>query len=155
MLLLNFSWPGRSLWSLFECILCHQWDLCMKGWGKCLLWCIWKVREMDYSSSSHVNHVINWELPAHYIYISYTIEKTGINVRIKMEVYVTDNFSNSSIAKESTCHAGYPSSIPGLGKSTGEGNGYPHQYCGLENSMDYIVHSVSKSQTRLSDLHFM
>ena len=45
-------------------------------------------------------------------------------------------------------------SIPGLGKSPGEGKGYPLQYFGLENSMDYIVHGVAKSWTRLSDFHF-
>ena len=42
--------------------------------------------------------------------------------------------------------------IPGLGRSPGEGKGYPLQYSGLENSMDYIVNGVTKSQTRLSDL---
>ena len=45
-------------------------------------------------------------------------------------------------------------SIPGLGGSHGEGKGYPLQYSGLENSMDYIVHRVTKSQTRLSDFTF-
>ena len=64
-----------------------------------------------------------------------------------MQVYITDNFPDSSVGKESTCHAGDPSSIPGLERSTGGGNGYPHQYSGLENSMDCIVHWVSKSQT--------
>ena len=38
-------------------------------------------------------------------------------------------------------------SIRGLGRSPGEGNSYPLQYSGLENSMDYIVHGVTKSQT--------
>ena len=46
-------------------------------------------------------------------------------------------------------------SIPGLGRSLGEGKGYPLQYSGLENSRDCIVHRVAKSQTELSDsLHF-
>ena len=45
-------------------------------------------------------------------------------------------------------------SIPGLGRSAGEGNGYPLQYYGLENSMDCIVHGVAKSQTWLSNFHF-
>ena len=44
--------------------------------------------------------------------------------------------------------------IPGLGRSPGEGKGYPLQYSGLENSLDYIVHGVAKSQTRLSNFHF-
>ena len=37
--------------------------------------------------------------------------------------------------------------IAGLGRSPGEGNGYPRQYSGLEKSMDYIVHGVAKSRT--------
>ena len=45
--------------------------------------------------------------------------------------------------------------IPGLGRSPGEMKGSPLQYSGLENSMDYIVHGVAKSQTRLSDFHFL
>ena len=44
--------------------------------------------------------------------------------------------------------------IPGLGRYPGEGNGYPLQYSGLENSMDCIVLGVAKSQTGLSDFHF-
>ena len=40
---------------------------------------------------------------------------------------------------------------PGLGRSPGEGKGYPLQYSGLENSMDSIVHGVAKSRTRLSN----
>ena len=56
-------------------------------------------------------------------------------------------FSGSSAAKESTCNSGDPGSIPRLGRSPGEGNSYPSQYCGLENSMDCIVHGVAKSQT--------
>ena len=46
-------------------------------------------------------------------------------------------------------------SIPGLGKCPGEGNGYPLQYSGLENSMDCIVYGVTKSQTQLNDFHFL
>ena len=45
-------------------------------------------------------------------------------------------------------------SIPGLGRSPGEGKGYPLQYSGLENSIDCIVHGVAKSRTRLSSFHF-
>ena len=45
-------------------------------------------------------------------------------------------------------------STPGLDRSPGEGKGYLLQYSGLENSTDYIVHGVAKSQTPLSDFHF-
>ena len=41
-----------------------------------------------------------------------------------------------------------------LGRSPGEGKGYPLQYSGLENSSDYIVCGVAKSWTQLSDFHF-
>ena len=52
-----------------------------------------------------------------------------------------------SAGKESACSAGDLGSIPGLGRSPGEGKGYPLQYSGLENSMDYIVQGVAKSRT--------
>ena len=63
-------------------------------------------------------------------------------------------FPPGSAGKESACHAGDLGSIPGLGRSPEEGKGYPLQYSALENSMDYIVHGVAKSPTRLSDFHF-
>ena len=50
-----------------------------------------------------------------------------------------------SAGKESACKAGDLGLIPGLGRSPGEGKGYPLQYSSLENSMDCIVHGVSKS----------
>ena len=64
-------------------------------------------------------------------------------------------FPCGSAGKESTCNVGDLGSIPGLGRSPGEGNGYPLLYSGLENSMDCIVHGVTKSQTRVSNFHFL
>ena len=98
-----------------------------------------------------------------------------------------EGFPCGSVGKESTCNAGDPGSIPGSGRSPGEGigyplqyswaslvaqlvknplamwetwvqslgwedspgevKGYPLQYCGLENSMDCIMHGVAKSWT--------
>ena len=55
--------------------------------------------------------------------------------------------SCGSEGKESACNVGGPSSIPGPGRSPGEGNGYPLQCSGLENSMDCIVHGVAKNWT--------
>ena len=57
---------------------------------------------------------------------------------------------------KSACSVGDPGSIPGLGRSPGEGNGSPLQYCNLENPMDRVVwqatvHGVTKSWTWLSD----
>ena len=63
-------------------------------------------------------------------------------------------FPSGLAAKESTCNAGDLVSIPGLGRSPGEGKGYPLQYSGLENSMHCIIYGVTKSRTRLSDFHF-
>ena len=56
------------------------------------------------------------------------------------------------IGKESACNAGDPGSIPGSGRSPGEGNGNALQYSSLENSMDSgarqaTVHGIAKSQT--------
>ena len=67
----------------------------------------------------------------------------------------TATFPDSSVGKESICNAGDLRSIPGLGRSPGEGKGYSLQYSGLENSMDYIVRGVAKRRTRLSNFHFM
>ena len=53
----------------------------------------------------------------------------------------------AQLVKESTCNVGDLGSIPGLGRSPGEGKGYPLQYSGLENFMDCTVHAVTKSRT--------
>ena len=105
------------------------------------------------------------------------------------------SFPDSSVVKESTCNTGDPGSIPGSGRSSGEGitcplqyswtslvaqlvknppatretwiwslgwedplekgTSYPLQYSGLENSMDCIVHGVTKSWTQLSNFHLL
>ena len=67
-------------------------------------------------------------------------------------------FLGSLVGKESACCAGDLDSIPGMGRSPGEGNGKPLQYSCLENPMDggawsATVHGVTKSQTRLSSLY--
>ena len=59
-------------------------------------------------------------------------------------------FPCGSAGKEYACNPGDLGSIPGLGRSPGDGKGYPLQYSGLENSMAFIV---AKSLTRLSDFH--
>ena len=63
-------------------------------------------------------------------------------------------FPCGSAGKEATCNAGDLSSIPGLRRSPGEGNGYPLQYSGLENSMACTVCGVAKSQSQLHAFHF-
>ena len=62
-------------------------------------------------------------------------------------------FPCGSAGKESPYNAGDLGSISGLGRSPGEGKGYPLQYSGLEKSMDCKVYVVAKSWTRLSHFH--
>ena len=69
-------------------------------------------------------------------------------------IFIQWGFPCGSTVKESACNAGDLGLIPGLGRSPGEGKGYPLQYSGLENSTDCIVHGVAKSRTRLSDFRF-
>ena len=66
---------------------------------------------------------------------------------------------SDSDGKAYAYNAGDPGSIPGLGRSSAEGNGNPLQYSCLENPMDggswqATVHGVAKSRTRLSDFTF-
>ena len=68
-------------------------------------------------------------------------------------------FLGGSEVKASACNVGDLGSIPGLGRSPGEGNGNPHQYSCLENPMDRgawwaILLGVTKNRTRLSDFTF-
>ena len=78
------------------------------------------------------------------------------------EFVVSGNSNRGSFGgsegKESARNAGDPGSIPGLGRSPGEGNGNPLQYSCLENPMEgawwAAVHGVAKSQTCLSDFTF-
>ena len=71
---------------------------------------------------------------------------------------LSSSSSNSSNGKESACNAGDQGLIPGLGSSSGEGNGNPLQYSCLEKPLDReawwaTVHGVTESQTRLSNTH--
>ena len=85
-----------------------------------------------------------------------------------MKILRYQKFPGGSEVKASACNAGDLGSIPGLGRSPGEGNGNPLQYSYLENPMDggawwatvhmvakrawwATVHRVTKSRTRLSE----
>ena len=80
-------------------------------------------------------HTLGWEDPLR---------------RYRLPTSVFLNFPCGSDGKECVCNVGDLGLIPGLGRSPGEEKGYPLQYSGLENSMDYIVHGV----TQLSHFHF-
>ena len=64
------------------------------------------------------------------------------------------SFPDSSVGKESTCNARDPGSIPGLGRSPGEGNGYPLQYAGLENGLYSPWDQKELDTTERLSLHF-
>ena len=71
-------------------------------------------------------------------------------------LYTDKGFPGGSEVKAAACNAGDLGSIPGLGRSPGEGNGNPLQYSCLENLIDggawwATVHEVAKSRPRLSD----
>ena len=59
--------------------------------------------------------------------------------------FTSCGFPGGSAGKESACNVGDLGLIPRLGRSPGEGNGYPLQYSGLKNSMGCIVHEVAKN----------
>ena len=76
-----------------------------------------------------------------------------------MTAVIKQGLPSGSEGNKSACNAGYLGSIPGSGRSSGEGNGSPLQYSCLENPMDggawwATVHGVAKSPTRLSDFTF-
>ena len=80
----------------------------------------------------------------------------SLTVITSSQVHTHTGFPCSSVSKESACSAGDTGSIPGLGRSPGEGKGNPLEYPCLENLMDRgawwaAVHRVAKSQARLSD----
>ena len=76
---------------------------------------------------------------------------------IKNYLFCIWGFPDNSVGKESACREGDLGFIPGLGRSSGEGNSYPLQYSGLKNSMDCTVHGITESDTteRLSSFHIL
>ena len=77
----------------------------------------------------------------------------GSGSRIRIITLKMMGFPGGSAGKEPVCNGGDLGSIPGLGRSPGEGKDSPLQYSGLENSMDCIVHGVAKSRTQLTNFH--
>ena len=82
-----------------------------------------------------------------------------MHIYVYTYIEIAENFSGGSDGKASAYNAGDPGSIPGSGRSPGEGNGNPFQHSCLENPMDggaweATVHGVAKSWTQLSDFTF-
>ena len=91
-------------------------------------------------------------LPSHQNYITFPC--SCLIILYLRSHYPILGFPCGSVGKEFAHNAGDLGSIPGLGRSPGEGKGYPLQYSALENSTDRIVHGVAKRRTQLSDSHF-
>ena len=88
-------------------------------------------------------------------YLDATIQHSNVCIWSRVCIW-SEGFPDSSDSKESACNVGEPGSIPGSGRSPGEGNGNLLQYSCLKNSMDRgawqaTVHGVTKSWTQLSD----
>ena len=77
---------------------------------------------------------------------------TGGMDRLLTPVFL--DFSCGLAGKESNCNLEDLGLISGLGRSHGEGKGYPLQYSGLESSMDCIVHGVANIRAQLSNFYF-
>ena len=84
--------------------------------------------------------ILAWRIP-------WTTVHGVVKSRTRLSDFHFEGFLDSSVGKESTYKAENPGLIPGSGRSSGKGNGYPLQHSGLENSMDYTVHGVTKSWT--------
>ena len=121
-------------------------------------------------SKLHLLYLLNWQAD------SLLLSHLGIPIEIKPIIYLNisqplcvfitfekthnENLNNTAQTKTKLKFSNISQilmttgSIPELGRSPGEGNGYPLQYSGLENSMDCILRGFTKSQTGLSDFHF-
>ena len=106
-----------------------------------------KILHVTRHDQKQTNKKIRKKKNVHVKWMNYTAHKLDLNKAI-------NGFPGSSAGKESSCNAGDPGSIPGLRRSPGEGNGCPLQYSGLKNSMEWIVHGLTKTRIQLSDFHF-
>ena len=121
--------------------------------------CICNAYIVHFSQWAYITLIIKTKTPKYTLHWKTHTPKLlkPITPNLDIQVYVCLSFKNiikvlltlgfpcGSAGKESTCNVGDLGLIPGLGRSPGEGKGYPPQYSGLESSMDCIVHGVAKS----------
>ena len=124
------NWAPTSLPTLFSVL--RGWPLRAASPRLSLDFGFW----LGWADISHQQYAGRWKQRDVRVFISLLPNEVG--------------FPCGSAGKESACNVGDLSLIPGLGRSPGEGKGYPLQYSGLENSMDCMVHGV----TQLSGFHF-
>ena len=113
--------------------------------------CINRYILISYKGTSLIAQLVK-NLPA--IWFDFWVRKIHWR-RDRLPIPVYLGFPCGSAGKESAFNEGDLGLIAGLGRSPEEGKGYPLQYSGLENSMDCIVHGVTKSRSQLSDFHFL
>ena len=109
-----------------------------------------QFKQLHSFSNSQTNH------PRHNICLFTRLFRVSSQSLRPLSYSFIVGFLGGSDTKVSVCNAGDPGSIPGSGRSPGEGNGTTLQYCCLENSMDggawwATVHGVAKSRTQVSD----
>ena len=107
--------------------------------------------EIGRQSGSRGKKIYGWA-----VWINCWLSEIGFLIWLDLKGLVLSSYSDGNT---SFCNAGDPGSIPGLGRSPGEGNGSPLQYSCLENPMDCgawwaTVHGVTKCRTGLSDFSF-
>ena len=112
-----------------------------------------KIISLLRSQLSHSSYVYSTDLcVVHKQICNIYIWHSNLGGRIRTKKVSCMGFPCGSADKESTCNAGDLDSIPGLGRSPGEGKGYPLQYSGLENSLDCTVHGVAKKSDMTEQL---
>ena len=137
--------------------LCLRHPFASRICPSCASWCLVLVTTMLQSiwACLLLSKLFDPELSAFIFWrVSDVRKKSNSIVLICPNEYT--GFPGGSDGKESACNVWAYGSIPGLGRSLGEGNGYPLQYFCQENSMDRrtrwaTVHGITNSQTRLSD----
>ena len=134
MLKLNLQYFGHLMQrndSLEKTLILGKIEGRRKGWKR-VRWLVGITDLMDMSLSKLQELVMDreaWCAAVHGITKSQTRLSDWTEVKVHM------SFPGGSDSKESACSAGDPGWIPGLGRSPGEGNGYPLQYSCLENPM--------------------
>ena len=150
------GWSLISSWDLFHC-------------GSCLTLGIWRNWELNLYHPAVIGrayflyckdkfqHGMSNIVIAQLVKNPSAMQETPVRFQVgkicwrrhRLPTPVFLGFPCGSAGKESTCNAGDLGWIPGLGRSPGEGKGYPLQYSGLENSTECMVHEVAKRQTWL------
>ena len=146
-------WAGRAHMAIFVCPAFVRLMVCRRGSNNCYRLCKYILLDCPWHESYHRLDWGNrwWKLELRWWESNYA----ALSQEPHTIVSIFISSPCGSAGKECACNAGDLGSISGLGRSPGEGKGYPLQYSGLENPMDCIVHEVAKSRTQLSDFHFI